>query len=146
MKSRVQSNSYSVSSYLSSSPNSSDDEGSMSDKIPIIDKSKRLKASARERQRRHVLNDALESLRGKVPAVNKRATKLSKIEVLRLAIDYIAMLSCYLNYTSPAIPNHDEQSIAYDSTAYAYYQDEMTRFNEREMQFRLQQVITFLFL
>ena len=67
----------------------------------ILDRSKRLKASARERRRRHVLNDALESLRQRVPCVNQNPQKLSKIEVLRLAIDYIAMLSCYLEYTTP---------------------------------------------
>ena len=64
-----------------------------------IDKSKRLKASARERKRRHVLNDALESLRSKVSCFNENSHKLSKIEILRLAIDYIAMLTCYLNTT-----------------------------------------------
>ena len=71
------------------------------------DRSKRLKASARERRRRHVLNDALENLRRKVPVNNDRSKhKLSKIEVLRMAIDYIAMLSCYLDYsTLPAYEN-----------------------------------------
>ena len=61
-----------------------------------LDRSRRLKASARERKRRHVLNNALELLRKKVPCVDQNPQKLSKIEVLRMAIDYIAMLSCYL--------------------------------------------------
>ena len=71
---------------------------------PIIpgEGSKRLKASCRERKRRHVLNDALEDLRAKVPCVHQRASKLSKIEVLRLAIDYIAMLSSYVNTSPPS--------------------------------------------
>lgn len=83
-----------------SSPDSCDDSILHSvKKTHSIDKSKRLKASARERKRRHVLNGALESLRLKVSCFNDNSHKLSKIEVLRLAIDYIAMLTCYLNAT-----------------------------------------------
>ena len=60
----------------------------------VFDKSRRLKASARERKRRHVLNNALESLRKKVPCFDQQnPQKLSKIEVLRQAIDYISDLS-----------------------------------------------------
>lgn len=76
-------------------------ESSRYRKWALLDRSRRLKASARERKRRHVLNNALELLRKKVPCVDQNPQKLSKIEVLRLAIDYIAMLSCYLN-NSPA--------------------------------------------
>ncbi|XP_066920383.1 transcription factor Atoh7-b-like [Clytia hemisphaerica] len=72
-----------------------------------VDCTKRLKASARERRRRHVLNDALERLRRKVPSVGSRSSKLSKIEVLRMAIDYIGMLSYYVS-SSP-----DQQSFHY---------------------------------
>lgn len=75
-----------------------------------VDRTKRLKASARERRRRHVLNDALERLRRKVPCLGQRSTKLSKIEVLRMAIDYIAMLSGYLNYSSPPPFFNDESN------------------------------------
>lgn len=75
----------------------------------VVDRSKRLKASARERRRRHVLNDALERLRRKVPSVGQRSAKLSKIEVLRMAIDYIAMLSGYLNYATTPPSYIDEQ-------------------------------------
>ena len=67
-----------------------------------LDRSRRLKASARERKRRHVLNNALELLRKKVPCVDQNPQKLSKIEVLRMAIDYIAMLSCYLKGSQTA--------------------------------------------
>ncbi|KAK3708843.1 hypothetical protein QZH41_005116 [Actinostola sp. cb2023] len=77
-------------------------ESSRYRKWALLDKSRRLKASARERKRRHVLNNALELLRKKVPCVDQNPQKLSKIEVLRLAIDYIAMLSCYLNNSPPA--------------------------------------------
>ena len=81
-----------------------------------IDKSKRLKASARERKRRHVLNGALESLRLKVSCFNENSHKLSKIEILRLAIDYISMLTRYLNATDSSLQqsgfefyNHHQQ-------------------------------------
>lgn len=77
-------------------------ESSRYRKWALLDKSRRLKASARERKRRHVLNNALELLRKKVPCFDQNPQKLSKIEVLRLAIDYIAMLSCYLNNPQPA--------------------------------------------
>ena len=83
-----------------------------------MDRSKRLKASARERKRRHVLNDALENLRRRVPCVNQNPQKLSKIEVLRLAIDYIAMLSYYLHSTSP--------SNAYDFTGVGSQEAELS--------------------
>lgn len=78
-------------------------ENSRYRKWALLDKTRRLKASARERKRRHVLNNALELLRKKVPCVDQNPQKLSKIEVLRLAIDYIAMLSCYLNSSTPSV-------------------------------------------
>ena len=62
-------------------------------KWALLDKSRRLKASARERKRRHVLNSALERLRKKVPCFDQNPQKLSKIEVLRQAIGYISDLS-----------------------------------------------------
>uniref|UniRef100_A0A8C7JIG3 Neuronal differentiation 1 n=1 Tax=Oncorhynchus kisutch TaxID=8019 RepID=A0A8C7JIG3_ONCKI len=55
-------------------------------------KMRRHKANARERNRMHGLNDALESLRKVVPCYSK-TQKLSKIETLRLAKNYIWALS-----------------------------------------------------
>uniref|UniRef100_A0A674D2T5 Neuronal differentiation 1 n=1 Tax=Salmo trutta TaxID=8032 RepID=A0A674D2T5_SALTR len=52
----------------------------------------RMKANARERNRMHGLNDALESLRKVVPCYSN-TQKLSKIETLRLAKNYIWALS-----------------------------------------------------
>jgi len=49
-------------------------------------------ANARERTRMHGLNDALEELRAHVPCF-ARSQKLSKIETLRLARNYIAALA-----------------------------------------------------
>ncbi|KAM6948401.1 neurogenic differentiation factor 6-B [Aplochiton taeniatus] len=55
-------------------------------------KLRRNEANARERSRMHGLNDALESLRKVVPCYSK-TQKLSKIETLRLAKNYIWALS-----------------------------------------------------
>ncbi|XP_030649848.1 neurogenic differentiation factor 2-like [Chanos chanos] len=55
-------------------------------------KMRRLKANARERMRMHDLNSALDNLRKVVPCYSK-TQKLSKIETLRLAKNYIWALS-----------------------------------------------------
>lgn len=53
---------------------------------------RRLKANSRERNRMHGLNDALDDLRKHVPCYSK-TQKLSKIETLRLACNYIGALA-----------------------------------------------------
>ncbi|CAH1788504.1 unnamed protein product [Owenia fusiformis] len=53
---------------------------------------RRVKANSRERNRMHGLNEALDVLREHVPCYSK-TQKLSKIETLRLARNYIAALS-----------------------------------------------------
>ncbi|KAJ8397045.1 hypothetical protein AAFF_G00010990 [Aldrovandia affinis] len=53
---------------------------------------RRVKANARERSRMHGLNDALDNLRRVMPCYSK-TQKLSKIETLRLARNYIWALS-----------------------------------------------------
>ncbi|XP_030589587.1 neurogenic differentiation factor 4 [Archocentrus centrarchus] len=55
-------------------------------------RARRLKANARERSRMHGLNDALDNLRRVMPCYSK-TQKLSKIETLRLARNYIWALS-----------------------------------------------------
>ncbi|XP_036388210.1 neurogenic differentiation factor 4-like [Megalops cyprinoides] len=55
-------------------------------------RARRVKANARERSRMHGLNDALENLRSVMPCYSK-TQKLSKIETLRLARNYIWALS-----------------------------------------------------
>uniref|UniRef100_A0A0L8H700 BHLH domain-containing protein n=1 Tax=Octopus bimaculoides TaxID=37653 RepID=A0A0L8H700_OCTBM len=62
---------------------------------------RRVKANARERNRMHGLNDALDTLRLHVPCTSK-TQKLSKIETLRLARNYISALGEILkNGTKP---------------------------------------------
>lgn len=55
-------------------------------------RARRVKANARERTRMHGLNDALDNLRKVMPCYSK-TQKLSKIETLRLARNYIWALS-----------------------------------------------------
>lgn len=60
--------------------------------VHALKKNRRLKANDRERNRMHNLNDALDALRGVLPAFPDE-TKLTKIETLRFAHNYIWALS-----------------------------------------------------
>ncbi|KAJ8394053.1 hypothetical protein AAFF_G00053970 [Aldrovandia affinis] len=60
--------------------------------VPVVKKNRRMKANDRERNRMHNLNDALDTLRGVLPAFPDD-TKLTKIETLRFAHNYIWALS-----------------------------------------------------
>lgn len=53
----------------------------------------RASATKRERARMHKLNNAYDKLRQVVPKIGPDNERLSKIATLRLAIDYIAMLT-----------------------------------------------------
>lgn len=61
-----------------------------------IKKHRRLKANDRERNRMHMLNDALERLRCVLPTYPED-TKLTKIETLRFAHNYIWALNQMLH-------------------------------------------------
>ncbi|XP_010751013.2 neurogenin-1 [Larimichthys crocea] len=60
--------------------------------VQVVKKNRRVKANDRERNRMHNLNDALDELRGVLPAFPDE-TKLTKIETLRFAHNYIWALS-----------------------------------------------------
>ncbi|XP_066572421.1 neurogenin-1 [Amia ocellicauda] len=60
--------------------------------VPVVKKNRRMKANDRERNRMHNLNDALDKLRNVLPAFPDD-TKLTKIETLRFAHNYIWALS-----------------------------------------------------
>lgn len=60
--------------------------------VHVVKKNRRMKANDRERNRMHNLNDALDTLRGVLPAFPDD-TKLTKIETLRFAHNYIWALS-----------------------------------------------------
>uniref|UniRef100_A0A915CS76 BHLH domain-containing protein n=1 Tax=Ditylenchus dipsaci TaxID=166011 RepID=A0A915CS76_9BILA len=58
---------------------------------------RRVKANFRERNRMHGLNRAMDTLRQVVPLTTYQHQKLSKIETLRLARNYITALDKILN-------------------------------------------------
>ncbi|XP_029506960.1 neurogenin-1-like [Oncorhynchus nerka] len=60
--------------------------------VHVVKKNRRVKANDRERNRMHSLNDALETLRTVLPAFPDDS-KLTKIETLRFAHNYIWALS-----------------------------------------------------
>jgi len=60
--------------------------------VHVVKKNRRVKANDRERNRMHNLNDALDALRTTLPAFPDE-TKLTKIETLRFAHNYIWALS-----------------------------------------------------
>ena len=60
--------------------------------VHVVKKNRRMKANDRERNRMHNLNDALDELREVLPAFPDE-TKLTKIETLRFAHNYIWALS-----------------------------------------------------
>ncbi|KAJ8015070.1 hypothetical protein DPEC_G00022310 [Dallia pectoralis] len=60
--------------------------------VHVVKKNRRVKANDRERNRMHSLNDALDTLRTVLPAFPDD-TKLTKIETLRFAHNYIWALS-----------------------------------------------------
>ncbi|TPP60915.1 Neurogenic differentiation factor [Fasciola gigantica] len=68
-------------------------------------KNRRVRANARERSRMHGLNHALELLRRHVPTFSE-SQRLSKIETLRLAKNYIRSLTDLLTRSEP--PSHLE--------------------------------------
>ncbi|CAC5408271.1 NEUROG1 [Mytilus coruscus] len=69
--------------------------------VEKIKKTRRSKANDRERSRMHGLNDALETLREILP-VTSGENKLTKIETLRMAHNYIWMLSQTLDMVDKA--------------------------------------------
>ncbi|XP_017329196.1 neurogenin-1 [Ictalurus punctatus] len=91
-------------SSLASPGNSAQDAGELQQKkkrrgrvrsevaVHVVKKNRRLKANDRERNRMHNLNDALDALRSVLPAFPDD-TKLTKIETLRFAHNYIWALS-----------------------------------------------------
>ena len=58
---------------------------------------RRLESNERERQRMHSLNDAFQSLREVIPHISMQERRLSKIETLTLAKNYILALTHTIN-------------------------------------------------
>jgi len=59
---------------------------------PLEPRLRRIRANNRERRRIQAINDAMEALRKAIPSTNNKR-KLTKLELLRLAQDYIRDLS-----------------------------------------------------
>ncbi|XP_049597357.1 neurogenin-1 [Syngnathus scovelli] len=74
--------------------------------VRVVRKSRRLKANDRERNRMHNLNGALEELRRVLPALPDE-TKLTKIETLRMAHNYIWALAETLRMADRGGPPRD---------------------------------------
>ncbi|GMT18147.1 hypothetical protein PFISCL1PPCAC_9444 [Pristionchus fissidentatus] len=68
--------------------------------VPAKHRVRRIKANGRERQRMHGLNHALDNLRRCVP-ISAQHQKLSKIETLKLARNYINTLNRILTAPAP---------------------------------------------
>lgn len=73
-----------------------------------IKRTRRVKANDRERNRMHTLNDALDKLRTHLPTFPEE-TKLTKIETLRFAHNYIWALSQTLDLVSSGGPSPQSQ-------------------------------------
>ncbi|KAH9501987.1 helix loop helix domain [Dermatophagoides farinae] len=71
---------------------------------------RRLESNERERIRMHSLNDAFQSLREVIPHISKER-KLSKIETLTLAKNYIVALTDYIMRSSSSPSSCHEQQL-----------------------------------
>ncbi|XP_068102900.1 class A basic helix-loop-helix protein 15 [Hyperolius riggenbachi] len=88
---------------------------------------RRLESNERERQRMHKLNNAFQALREAIPHV-RAEKKLSKIETLTLAKNYISTLTAtILNMSSgclPVVPDTNSSSGGTGSKFYQHYQQQ----------------------
>lgn len=80
---------------------------------------RRIRANNRERRRIQAINDAMEALRKAIPSTNNKR-KLTKLELLRLAQEYIRQLSEML--CSSTSPFEDEVvNVSFSYPAYTNY-------------------------
>ena len=85
---------------------------------PLDPRMRRIRANNRERRRIQAINDAMEALRKVIPNTNNKR-KLTKLELLKLAQDYIRDLTETLCTSSPEC---DEQVVNVNFT-YPSYND-----------------------
>ncbi|KAG9333647.1 hypothetical protein JZ751_010715 [Albula glossodonta] len=86
---------------------------------------RRLESNERERQRMHKLNNAFQALREAIPHV-KTDKKLSKIETLTLAKNYIKSLTTIiLGMSGSCLPHGDSQAQASASRLLQCYQQHL---------------------
>nr|XP_006000846.1 PREDICTED: class A basic helix-loop-helix protein 15 [Latimeria chalumnae] len=85
---------------------------------------RRLESNERERQRMHKLNNAFQALREVIPHV-KAEKKLSKIETLTLAKNYIKCLTTtILNMSNGYLPDLEGAGPANSTILYQHYQQQ----------------------
>ena len=85
---------------------SSPDKRSKRAKCPTKRRAQRDAANVRERRRMNTINGAFEGLRCRIPLVGHER-KLSKVDTLRLAIQYIQQLSELVQQTSHMAPEYN---------------------------------------
>jgi len=83
---------------------------------PLDSRLRRIRANNRERRRIQAINDAMEALRKVIPNTNGKR-KLTKLELLRLAQDYIRDLSEILCSNRP---EYEEQIVNVNCNYQAY--------------------------
>ncbi|CAL9698868.1 unnamed protein product [Knipowitschia caucasica] len=101
---------------------------------------RRLESNERERQRMHKLNNAFQALREAIPHV-KTDKKLSKIETLTLAKNYIkALTTIILDMSGACSPNSAEQADSNAAKLLQCYQQHLEEEGEEDLTQYLTQI------
>uniref|UniRef100_A0A8C6TRL6 Class A basic helix-loop-helix protein 15 n=1 Tax=Neogobius melanostomus TaxID=47308 RepID=A0A8C6TRL6_9GOBI len=101
---------------------------------------RRLESNERERQRMHKLNNAFQALREAIPHV-KMDKKLSKIETLTLAKNYIkALTTIVLDMSAACSPNSAAQSEGSAAKLLQCYQQHLEEEGEQDLTQYLTQI------
>ncbi|XP_030631122.1 class A basic helix-loop-helix protein 15 [Chanos chanos] len=104
---------------------------------------RRLESNERERQRMHKLNNAFQALREAIPHV-KTDKKLSKIETLTLAKNYIKSLTTIiLGMSSACLPHEESQAEANAARLLQCYQQHLDEEGEESLSKYLQHIRSF---
>lgn len=86
---------------------------------PLEPRLRRIRANNRERRRIQAINDAMEALRKAIPSTNNKR-KLTKLELLRLAQDYIRDLSEML-YSDNSTLEEEVVNVSFSHAGYTSY-------------------------
>ena len=86
---------------------------------PLEPRLRRIRANNRERRRIQAINDAMEALRKAIPSTNNNR-KLTKLELLRLAQDYIRDLSEMLCSDSSTL-EEEVVNVSFSHAGYTSY-------------------------
>ncbi|KAL4624567.1 class A basic helix-loop-helix protein 15 [Arapaima gigas] len=104
---------------------------------------RRLESNERERQRMHKLNNAFQALREAIPHV-RTDKKLSKIETLTLAKNYIkALTAIVLGMSGSCLPHGEGQAQMNASRLLQCYQQHLDEQGEESLSKYLSQIHTF---